>query len=490
MPKIYIPVNSYLIIKTKNIVMANLTADSSESSIPAISAVHNNSGTGILAQSQDGTAINAYSTHNTGIYVQTEEGTGVFAQSNKGTGISVVSNEGVGLNVSSKLNTGISASSEKGVGVYGTGEQNGGEFSGEVAVLGRGNSYGGYFNGQNTGIYAAGGATGVVVTGVIAGNFEGQDTAIIASGDNYGGKFYGRHDESIGVYGTGLLYGGYFDCLQGNGVYGRGNSYGGYFNGQNTGIYAAGGATGVVATGVTAGSFQGQDTAIVASGDNYGGKFYGRHDESIGVYGTGVSYGGSFDGGQGTGVLGRGNSYGGYFNGQNTGIYAAGGATGVYGKGGTYAGYFEGIVLVTGDIQLQNADCAEEFDIVEAATAIEPGTVMVLNSEGKLQPSENAYDKCVAGVISGAGDYKPGIVLDRKHEETKRLPIALVGKVYCKVDADHGAIEVGDLLTTSPTSGHAMRAGDILKAFGTVLGKALSSLKTGKGLIPVLVALQ
>ena len=149
-----------------------------------------------------------------------------------------------------------------------------------------------------------------------------------------------------------------------------------------------------------------------------------------------------------------------------------------------------GDILATGDIKLQGADCAEEFDLVEAATAIEPGTVMVLNNEGKLQPSENAYDKCVAGVISGAGDYKPGIVLDRKHEEAKRLPIALVGKVYCKVDADHGAIEVGDLLTTSPTPGHAMKAGDILKAFGTVLGKALCSLKAGKGLIPVLVALQ
>jgi hypothetical protein len=70
------------------------------------------------------------------------------------------------------------------------------------------------------------------------------------------------------------------------------------------------------------------------------------------------------------------------------------------------------------------------------------------------------------------------------------MPVALMGKVFCKVDAQYSPIEVGDLLTTSPTLGHAMKAGDPLKAFGAVLGKALQSLKEGTGMIPVLVALQ
>jgi len=65
-----------------------------------------------------------------------------------------------------------------------------------------------------------------------------------------------------------------------------------------------------------------------------------------------------------------------------------------------------------------------------------------------------------------------------------------MGKTYCKVDATYGAIETGDLLTTSPTSGHAMKATDPLKVFGSVIGKALCKLKTGKGLIPILVVLQ
>ena len=104
--------------------------------------------------------------------------------------------------------------------------------------------------------------------------------------------------------------------------------------------------------------------------------------------------------------------------------------------------------------------------------------------------SQRAYDKRVAGVVSGAGDYKPGIVLDKQQSESHRQPIALVGKVYCKVDAQYGAIEVGDLLTTAPTLGHAMKASDPLKAFGAVIGKALRPLKEGQGLIPILIALQ
>jgi hypothetical protein len=95
----------------------------------------------------------------------------------------------------------------------------------------------------------------------------------------------------------------------------------------------------------------------------------------------------------------------------------------------------------------------------------------------------------VAGVCSGAGAFRPGLVLGRR-QSPNRLPIALVGKVYCKVDADQAAIEVGDLLTTSPTAGHAMKATNPSRAFGAVIGKAMEPLASGLGLIPILVALQ
>ena len=156
---------------------------------------------------------------------------------------------------------------------------------------------------------------------------------------------------------------------------------------------------------------------------------------------------------------------------------------------GGLAGFFEGDVEVTGDIRLNNGDCAEDFD-VSGADKVEPGTVMVFGNEGALSESQQAYDKRVAGVISGAGDYKPGIVLDKRQTSGNRQPVALMGKVFCKVDAQFGAIEVGDLLTTSPTPGHAMKTSDPFKAFGAVIGKALRPLTGGQGLIPILIALQ
>ena len=58
-----------------------------------------------------------------------------------------------------------------------------------------------------------------------------------------------------------------------------------------------------------------------------------------------------------------------------------------------------------------------------------------------------------------------------------------------RIDADHASIEVGDLLTTSSTPGHAMKAVDASRAFGAVLGKALEPLTAGRGLLPILVAL-
>ena len=160
-----------------------------------------------------------------------------------------------------------------------------------------------------------------------------------------------------------------------------------------------------------------------------------------------------------------------------------------------HAGFFVGNVHVTGnlitdgDIVVQNADCAEDFDI-PGADLIEPGSVMILGEESALHQSQQAYDKRVAGVVSGAGNYKPGIVLDKRHSQINRIPIALLGKVYCKADARYGSIEVGDLLTTSPSAGYAMKAADPFKAFGAVIGKALRPLKEGQGLIPILIALQ
>jgi hypothetical protein len=142
-----------------------------------------------------------------------------------------------------------------------------------------------------------------------------------------------------------------------------------------------------------------------------------------------------------------------------------------------------------GDIVLRNADCAEDFDVAADADA-EPGSVMVIGCDGRLKVSDRAYDRRVAGVVSGARDLKPGIVLGRQDGAASRRPIALSGRVWCQVDASASPIETGDLLTTSSVPGCAMRAVDPARAFGAVLGKALAPLDAGRDLIPVLVALQ
>jgi hypothetical protein len=141
----------------------------------------------------------------------------------------------------------------------------------------------------------------------------------------------------------------------------------------------------------------------------------------------------------------------------------------------------------SGDVMLMNADCAEEFDVAEA---VEAGSVMVLTDDGSLARSSSAYDSRVAGIVSGAGSYKPALLLDRRDTGRIRLPIALMGKVFCLVDADVHPVRVGDLLTTAERPGHAMRIADPARAFGAVIGKALAPLAAGIGLVPVLVSLQ
>jgi hypothetical protein len=162
---------------------------------------------------------------------------------------------------------------------------------------------------------------------------------------------------------------------------------------------------------------------------------------------------------------------------------------GVFGKG-VLAGRFDGDVEVKGDIRLTNADCAEEFDVIDVGSA-SPGTVMALDETAALIVCTEPYDTRVVGIVSGAGKYKPAITLDH-HEEhcSSRCAIAMMGKVYCRVDASFAPIRAGDLLTTSATPGHAMRALDLRRSFGAVIGKALASLNSGTGLIPVLVSLK
>ena len=138
------------------------------------------------------------------------------------------------------------------------------------------------------------------------------------------------------------------------------------------------------------------------------------------------------------------------------------------------------------------SDLAEPFEI-SSADSIAPGMVVCIDPEnpGELMVSRESYDRRVAGIISGAGGINPGMVMGQKdspaHDST---PVALTGRVYCLADASNGPIQPGDLLTTSDIPGHAMKVTNYTKAQGAIIGKSMTSLNEGQGLVLVLVTLQ
>jgi hypothetical protein len=136
------------------------------------------------------------------------------------------------------------------------------------------------------------------------------------------------------------------------------------------------------------------------------------------------------------------------------------------------------------------SDLAEPFPVREPG--LEPGCVMVIDEEhpGQLKLSQKAYDTRVAGVLSGAKGVKPGLVLRQEGVLDQGRSLALTGRVYVKADACSGAIQAGDLLTTSDTPGHAMKVTEPARAQGAILGKSMSALREGTGLVLVLVTLQ
>lgn len=107
--------------------------------------------------------------------------------------------------------------------------------------------------------------------------------------------------------------------------------------------------------------------------------------------------------------------------------------------------------------------------------------------DGLLKASK-PYSIAVAGVYST----KPGLIGRRQQEAKKaeEIPMAVVGIVPTKVNTENGAIEPGDLLVTSSMPGYAMKGTDRTLLVGAIIGKAMGSLKSGTGVVDVLISLQ
>lgn len=162
---------------------------------------------------------------------------------------------------------------------------------------------------------------------------------------------------------------------------------------------------------------------------------------------------------------------------------------------GNWAGTGKGRIR-TDELEIEGgADIAETFDVVTAAghEYAELGMLVSIDPEraGQLIVCGAAYDAKIAGVISGANGVRTGLYMGQKGSVADGShPVAIAGRVYVKADARYGAIQPGDLLTSSDTPGHAMKVRNHRKARGAVIGKAMSALDDGTGYVLVLISLQ
>lgn len=156
-------------------------------------------------------------------------------------------------------------------------------------------------------------------------------------------------------------------------------------------------------------------------------------------------------------------------------------------SGGLYVGGSASVCAIT---IRGGCDIAEPFQTREVQ--LEKGSVVVIDDEhpGRLKLGTQAYDKRVAGIVSGANGVNTGIALQQDGTFDQGHNVALSGRVYVRADAAYGSIKPGDLLTTSDSPGHAMKVRDHGRAQGAILGKAMSALNDGQGFVLVLVTLQ
>jgi len=315
---------------------------------------------------------------------------------------------------------------------------------------------------------------GIGLQGVSSNNYgvDGYTT------NSYGGHFYS--DQGVGLYaqsaGSKIYdYGAEIHSDMGYGLYVQSE--------QNMAVRGeAGDVSGASQpTGPVGVAGIGEARGVYGSSDN-GHGVYGHSTNSHGVYGQG---------GTGSG------DYGGYFTGYR-GVYADGSTSyGLYTPDSIYVG---GKIDLVGTV---DPLIGERFQVDPDAN-FEAGDLLVIDPDSPhLQLSAEPNDTRVIGVVGPEVDIQNGELMvivfgfqgaQPQPDEGGNVPPRSM--VLVKADATYGSIRRGDLLTTSPTPGHAMKAqpvkiGEIeIYRPGTIIGKALESLESGRGLIPVFVALQ
>lgn len=353
-----------------------------------------------------------------------------------------------------------------------------------VIIDGEGNGAGGQIN-----LYAGDGGNGILLYGDSGGG---------------GLQYLYAADGSIGISLDGDSGGAGYISVRGTNGSTRASLDGSDSGGGSMRLYESDGTETLTATS------QGNGALVIRQGDGSAGVgLYGSNGTGGGgvtVYRDDGTFAGQLtvaNATQDDGYLGLANRSGttSFYARASSGSDSQGGYVGIRNAAGVQTITLNGDNDAAGDgrittMELQitgGSDLSEQFDITASEATLLPGMVVCIDPKhpGQLMLSSRAHDRTVAGIVSGAGGVKPGMLMGQKGTAADgKHPVALTGRVYCWVDASHGAIEPGDLITTSDTPGHGMKVVHHTQAQGAILGKAMTGLAEGKGLVLVLVSLQ
>jgi hypothetical protein len=256
---------------------------------------------------------------------------------------------------------------------------------------------------------------------------------------------------------------------------GNGNGVRGYATGTGLGVYGESqNSAGVLGRSTTGRGVEGYTTAA----SQYG--VFGKNESS----GGGIGVVGYAPNGTGVGVLGEAPGFA---------LYARGDLR------------VEGYSIFDGGKSGFVVDVAQNDDVV----ALEVGDVVAISGAGpailgeipviKVRRATARQAGAIVGVVdkhfiparveNADSDLSTSAVDDAAIRPGDYLTIVTLGAYKAiKVDASFGAVVPGDRLVASPNAGHAMRTDSPLP--GTIIGKALEPLRSGVGVIPVIVTLQ
>lgn len=436
-----------------------------------------------------------------GVYGVTPSGIGVYGNSSgNGFGVYANSTSGTGLNATS--NNGIAAA----FGIFNN-ANNSDVVS--VSTVGSGNGlyitttsgYGVFASATGTGV--RGRTSSVSSAGIIGDNTGGGEAVVGLANTSLSGAVVGRND-GAGSGVRGFVAGD----TSGNGIgvhgqIGIGGSTGraGRFenlNASNTSntLEVVSNGPGVIAdhSQGNAGNFFMNNTSGVGAGVRGEVNSIFGNNGTAGVYGVASGtggYGGYFEHTSSTGfglALYVGN------NGQGTAFAVnhtgSAGDPAVFQKAGANVARIDrnGKGFFNGGTQTGGADLAE---FVPTSGALpQAGDVVEIDPDqpDRFRLSSRARSPLVAGVIST----DPGVTMNARHgadQPTDGPALALAGRVPVKVTGENGPIRIGDLLVSSSTPGHAMRAPEA-PASGTVIGKALQAMDDASGTVLMLTMLR